>query len=305
MATDVDAVTDELYALPPGTFTSSRDAEVKKARAAGDKAAATRIAALRRPTVVAWLANQLARQHADEVEPLVALGEALRVATATLSGPALRELSRQRQQLVHALVQQARAMAEGAGQRVTEDAARGLEDTLHAALADPDDAARLVEGRLTDAMARTGFGSGPTGAAVPPAGGTPARGRPARGTPPKRTPPKRTATARATRRAAEDRRRAGERARLESELGEAWAVARSAADAREEADTEDRTTKERRTSAQREVERLRSALARAESELVTAQEAADQAQTEKQQGTRAADEARQRVSELRSRLDEL
>jgi hypothetical protein len=154
---DVDAVADELYSLPPEQFVAARDDRVKEARDDGDREAARAIAAFRRPTVVAWLANLLARHHPEDVEPFLELGEALRDATATLSGPELRELSKQRQQLVHALVRKARALADDAGHRVGEDAARGLEETLHAALADPEAGARLVEGRLTGALSHTGF----------------------------------------------------------------------------------------------------------------------------------------------------
>jgi hypothetical protein len=69
---------------------------------------AAQIHQLTKPNLVAWLANQLARERADEIRPLLELGVALREATATLSGQQLRELSRQQRQLVYALVQQAR-----------------------------------------------------------------------------------------------------------------------------------------------------------------------------------------------------
>ncbi len=69
-----------------------------------------------------------------------------RCATATLSGPELRQLSGQRHRLVLALVRQARALARQAGYRVTEDVARGLEETLAAALTDPAVAEQLPDG---------------------------------------------------------------------------------------------------------------------------------------------------------------
>jgi electron transfer flavoprotein alpha subunit len=83
----------------------------------------------------------------------------LREATATPSGEQLRELSRQQRQLVFALVQQARRLARTAGRKVSEDTARGLEDTLRAALADPEAAEALTAGRLTEGMQNIGFGS--------------------------------------------------------------------------------------------------------------------------------------------------
>ncbi len=62
----------------------------------------------------AWLANQLVRSHRAELEPLLELGGALRDATEKLDGDQLRELSRQQQKVMYALVQQARALARAA-----------------------------------------------------------------------------------------------------------------------------------------------------------------------------------------------
>ena len=63
---------------------------------------------LPKPSVTAWLANQLAREHREELQPLLELGAALREATRTLSGDQLRDLSCQQHELVYALVQQGR-----------------------------------------------------------------------------------------------------------------------------------------------------------------------------------------------------
>lgn len=289
-ATDVGEVADELYALRPTDFIAARDARVKAAKAAGDPDQAKAIGELRKPTVVAWLANQLARHRPDEVAPLVGLGAALREATADLRGPALRELAKQRHQLVQALVRQARALAADVGQRVPEDAARRLEETLHAALADHEVAARLVEGRLTDGVSRSGFSSDQP---APPAT-EPARAR------------RRKAAGKAGRNSAvEDERRAEERARVEGELGAAWSAARRAADVREEADSTARTTADRRDTARREVQRLRAELGSAESDLASAEEAADTASAQQSEAAAAADTARQHVTELRASLDRL
>ena len=156
---DVDSVSDELYALPLDDFTSVRNDREKQAKAAGEKDLAAQIHHLTKPNLVAWLANQLAREHADEIRPLLELGAALREATATLSGQQLRGLSRQQGQIVHALVQRARRLANTAGRKVSEDTARGLQETLRAALVDPHAAEALVAGRLTEGMQNSGWGS--------------------------------------------------------------------------------------------------------------------------------------------------
>jgi hypothetical protein len=158
---DVECVSDELYGLPLDEFTSTRAVREKQAKSAGDKEVAAQIHQLAKPNLVAWLANQLVRERADEVRPLLELGEGLREATARLSGEQLRELSRQQRQLVNALVQQAQRLAHTAGHKVSSDTARGLEDTLRAALADPDVADALAAGRLTEGMRNSGLGSSP------------------------------------------------------------------------------------------------------------------------------------------------
>jgi hypothetical protein len=154
---DVDDVTAHLYGLPPEEFTAARAEAVAQARRAGDRQRADRIGALRKPTTVGWLANQLVRERGEEIHALLRLGESLREATAELDREQLRQLSRQQHQVVYALVQQARGIANAAGRPASSDTARGLEDTLHAALADPDAAAQLAEGRLIGALSRSGF----------------------------------------------------------------------------------------------------------------------------------------------------
>ena len=109
--------------------------------------------------MTAWLANQLAREHRAELEPLLELGAGLRDATRNFAGDQLRDLSRQQSKLVYALVQQARQLARAAGRNVSEDVARGLDETLRAALADERAGSLLLDGRLTDALQTSGFDS--------------------------------------------------------------------------------------------------------------------------------------------------
>lgn len=153
----VDAAADELYSLPLAKFTAARAGRARQAREHGDRPAAAAIGKLAKPSLVAWLANQLAREHADAIGSLLEVGTAMRQATASLDAGRLRQLSRQRHELVRALVQQARVLANAAGHAVSGDTARGLEDTLHAALADEEVARLLARGRLTSALTQSGF----------------------------------------------------------------------------------------------------------------------------------------------------
>jgi hypothetical protein len=154
-----EAIAQELYGLPMSEFTAARDREAAAARQAGDRALAGELKKLRRPTAGAWLTNQLVRQRGDDVTALLHLGAALRDAQARLATDDLRRLSQQGQQLVTALGREARQLGRDAGQRVGEGAVREVEDTLHAALADPAASDAVRAGRLTSALSYAGFGS--------------------------------------------------------------------------------------------------------------------------------------------------
>ncbi|MEU2509498.1 hypothetical protein ABZ621_32995 [Streptomyces sp. NPDC007863] len=154
---DVEQVTDELYGLRPSEFTAARDAYAAEARRAEDTAAAKAIAALRRPPLAVWAANLLARERPEEAERFLALGEALREAHRTLDGERLREASRQQHRLVAALVRTTAALAEEAGQPVSDAVLGDVERILHAVLALPDAAGPWAKGRLA-AMPETAVG---------------------------------------------------------------------------------------------------------------------------------------------------
>ena len=155
-----DEVADELYGLLPSEFVEARNAAVKAARADGDRDAAAAIAALRKPTTTAWLVNLLMRDDPDLPDRLRALGEGLRDAESSLAGDELTALDKQRRQLVAGLVKTVRGLARDVGQRVTQDSADEVSQTLLAALADPEVAEDVLSGQLTQARTHVGFGAG-------------------------------------------------------------------------------------------------------------------------------------------------
>ncbi|ROS31101.1 hypothetical protein [Cellulomonas sp. PhB150] len=154
----LEDVVDDLYSGPLSEFVARRTAAVKAARSAKDRGLATAIGELRKPTVSAWLANLLVRDQPDVAEQIVALGAGLREAERSLDGPALRQLSSQRRQLVRSMVARARTLAQAEGAAVGESAVHELETTLAAALADPETAREVVSGRLTGPREHVGFG---------------------------------------------------------------------------------------------------------------------------------------------------
>jgi hypothetical protein len=293
---DADEVADELYALPPEQFTAARNARAKEAKAAGDKETAARIATLRKPTVLAWLVNMLVRELPDEINGFLDLGDALREATATMSGPELRQLSGQRHRLVQALVRQTRDLARQAGHRITEDVARGLEETLAAALTDPAVAEQLRGGRLTSGMAATGF---------PPTSGGNVRARTSLGQAGAVRPKKCAADAPPAQPSAEERRRQQAMVRLERDLRDAERRA-------EQAEQAQAVTAEAFEESQRALAEAEMAVADLRAELEQAEQTRDQvkrnserAQAADGKATLEVERAGRRIAELLARIEAL
>ena len=156
---DLDEVADELYETPPEDFVAVRKARQDEARDEGDKALAKEIGALPKPSAAAWVCNLLVRAHREEIENLVELGDLLREAQESLAGDQLKALDVQRRQLVSALTRQARAIAAEREHPVSTAVATQVEETLRAAMADPDAGQALLSGRLTSPMSYSGMGT--------------------------------------------------------------------------------------------------------------------------------------------------
>lgn len=138
----------DLYALAPADFTGERDRLVREAREAGDRELATTLKALRRPVLAAWAVNLLVRHESDLVQQVLDIGEALREAQEGLAGDALRDLGRQRRELVAAVVARAAALVEQEGAALGDAAQQQVAATLNAALADAEAARAVTSGLL-------------------------------------------------------------------------------------------------------------------------------------------------------------
>jgi hypothetical protein len=156
---ELDPIADELYALNPDEFTAARDERVKQARSSGDAALAREVAKLRKPTQSAWLINVLWRDQRDVMEQFFEVAEGLRQAQAQAAGGELRELMAQRRQLENAMIRQAKALAQQRGVEIGAATEREAQETLSAALAQPEVADEVRTGRLTKAIAYAGFGT--------------------------------------------------------------------------------------------------------------------------------------------------
>jgi hypothetical protein len=156
---DLDEVADELYETPPEQFVAVRKARQDQAKDDGDKALATEIGALTKPTAAAWVCNLLVRAERGEIENLVELGDLLREAQESLAGNQLKALDVQRRRLISALTRQARGLAAERDHPVSTAVATQVEETLRAAMADPEAGQALLSGRLTSPMSYSGMGT--------------------------------------------------------------------------------------------------------------------------------------------------
>lgn len=149
---------DDLYGLAPQEFIPARGEAVAAAKASGDKELAAEIGKLGKPTVAAWLVNLLVREQPEQVEQFVALGNSLREAAESLDGDELKQLNKQRRQIVLALVRQATALGRAQGQRASASVEDEIRETLEASLADPAVGEEVLAGRLAKSVKYAGFG---------------------------------------------------------------------------------------------------------------------------------------------------
>ena len=140
---DLDEAMDRLYGLPREEFTAARNKLAKS-----EPGLADRVSKLRKPTVAAWQANQLARTRRKDVAALVDIGRKMRAAQESLNGSELRELSGRRADALDKLVGR------------LPDAAADLRELLERSIAEPHAADDLLAGRLVTMPESTGWGFG-------------------------------------------------------------------------------------------------------------------------------------------------
>jgi DNA repair exonuclease SbcCD ATPase subunit len=286
---EVEDAVAGLYRLPLAEFVAGRDQLARQLRAAGDREAARRVAALRRPSISTWAANQLARAAPHALAELLEVGGALREAQqdalAGRPGAArrLRSTSAQLRAAISRLTQRAETLLARAGHAASDATLARLAATLQAAAtADQPTRAALAEGRLPGDLDPAGFGLPLEEAA--PADAAPAPPAPA---PPPAPPP--AADSAAARR--EQARLAAQRA-LER-TGQAAEQARTAlAQAQAMADGQQQTAQAARQRALELAEAAEELAEQAEAAAATANQARQQAEAAERDAEALADRAR-------------
>ena len=190
MPSDLDVLIDELYALPLERFVPERGVLAKQLRAEGRREDAARIAALTKPSIVAWAVNQVVRAQPAAAETLWAAGDAVletqaRVVAGEARGPELREAIDIERQALQPLVDAARGLMTGSGRFLGEQNVLPVSESLHAAAIDPVARPQVALGRLTKPLRLTGLEAAT--AITPGAGRSPTR--PAEPAPPPEVEP--------------------------------------------------------------------------------------------------------------------
>lgn len=155
---DVDEAATRLYAMPLDQFIATRKSLVAEARAAGERDVAREVGELRKPSVAAWLVNQLARLDPAPLAGLISLGDRLRDAQSAMRGSEMKTLARERNAVVEEAMARVSALAGDRGVGLSPGVTAELHDTFVAALATAEAGAAVRSGRLVRALSYAGFG---------------------------------------------------------------------------------------------------------------------------------------------------
>jgi len=158
----VEKELDRLYAAPLDEFVAERDALAKQIRSDGDREAADRVKALRKPSAAVWAVNQLARRQQKDYRALLKAGDKLRATQEKVLGgespDKLQEAAAAERELVDRLTAKGGAILDVAGHKPTDAMVRRLSATLHAAATRPDLREAAESGRLEHEEETAGFG---------------------------------------------------------------------------------------------------------------------------------------------------
>ena len=139
----VDEIIDRLYGLPLAEFTAARNEAARELRKAGEREAAERVKALRKPTAAAGAVNRLVREQRSEVEQFLRTAAELRDVQLSGRGDLGAAKRREHEKL----------------ERLTGIGGEAVRQTLLAAAVDDDAAQRLLEARLEHELEPRGFGT--------------------------------------------------------------------------------------------------------------------------------------------------
>jgi hypothetical protein len=275
----------ELYGAPREQFIAERTAWAKTLRADGRRDEATRVAALRKPSVAAWTVNQLVRAESDRITQLCEAGDELRAAQdRMLSGGGTSDQLREAVERERAAVDALMSLAAGWG--MSDAVSDRVAATLHAAALDEHARRQVSRGQLVEELQHVGFGGELLAAG--PAPRWPKRG-PSNQAAPRQPAPARRGRKDAAAPAAAEAMQAEERARAEEQ--------RLAAE-RKHARRAERDARRRLESAERALAHAEEHHARARAAFKDAEDTLRAAQAEAETASAAHDEAQRALDAL-------
>lgn len=148
----LEEIAAALYAGAPEAFVASRNVQ---ADGVADPELASRVRALRKPSVAAWVVNVFAQERAGQLGEALQLAAELREAQDDLDAPALAKLGRERRALTRRLAEMAAELAGSRGERITSATREAVEGSISAAFFDPAAAGAVASGRLVRAIEPT------------------------------------------------------------------------------------------------------------------------------------------------------
>jgi hypothetical protein len=149
---DLEAELDRLFALRPSDFVAARNALAARLSASGDKSAAQRVRALKKPSLPAWAVNQLRYETPRVLAALLASGDRLRSRPSDI--PAA--LKARSAALAEARKKAAELLAAG-GHSSTPQTMQRVSSTLEALATYGNAPGRASAGRLTEELEPPGF----------------------------------------------------------------------------------------------------------------------------------------------------
>jgi len=157
---DLDRELDALYDLPLEEFTKARNDLAGRLRKAHQADAEDQIRGLKKPTIVAWAANRLARDEPKLTAGLLDAGERLRrTQQRGLAGKAkpdeVADAAASEREAIRSLLAAARKHL---GARATPALLEKLSQTLRAAAVEEGARLLLERGRLSEDLKAVGFG---------------------------------------------------------------------------------------------------------------------------------------------------
>jgi hypothetical protein len=150
---DLDAELDALYGAPLAEFVGRRKDLERRLRGAGQSELAGAVGGLSKPSLPAWVVNQLARRDPDGVSKLVDAGNQV-AAAQRAGGQAVASATAAHREVLQRLTAD---LGEAGGKALSDDVRKRVSATLRNASLDPEARNDLVRGRLAAERSATGF----------------------------------------------------------------------------------------------------------------------------------------------------